>query len=197
MTSLKDPDQLGDKALANVTALLSPVAGEQLLLVYDATTFGAASRGLAITDQRIASYDHDGANFVDYPNIAAIRIETADNPLTHHVKITTKQSGTPIETVVYLAADDLSRLIAAIRPRVPDGALVVRRGPTEVGRFAVADRPVRCGHCGGEELAPRQILLDTQGLALVHLDWLARSAHGLECTSCGHLALFTRAPRPR
>ena len=42
------------EALPNITAVLPPVAGEQILLVYDATTFGSASSGLAITDQRIA-----------------------------------------------------------------------------------------------------------------------------------------------
>jgi predicted nucleic-acid-binding Zn-ribbon protein len=64
-------------------------------------------------------------------------------------------------------------------------------------RFSVADKPVRCPHCGGETFEEGSALLNTRGLTFLNLDWANRDATTLVCTECGKVEWFLRTPEKR
>lgn len=61
-------------------------------------------------------------------------------------------------------------------------------------RFAAADRPIQCTHCGNDRFDARDMLLNTRGLTFLKLDWLNQSATALVCASCGQIQLFGGRP---
>jgi hypothetical protein len=54
-------------------------------------------------------------------------------------------------------------------------------------RFQAGGKPIACSHCGGESFAPHD-------LSRLASEGLLREHHGLECSTCGHLELFTKKP---
>jgi hypothetical protein len=56
------------------------------------------------------------------------------------------------------------------------------------GRYAVADRRVRCAHCGGEQFALRAVSAAEVGAALGY-------GYALRCVGCTHVMLFGDAPQ--
>jgi predicted nucleic-acid-binding Zn-ribbon protein len=54
----------------------------------------------------------------------------------------------------------------------------------------VADRPVRCLICGGEEFWDRSVQLNTSGLEFLGMEWANAAATGLICTECGYVHEF-------
>lgn len=69
--------------------------------------------------------------------------------------------------------------------------LTVEFGP---GRYTVEDKPVRCPHCGGEEFAEGEALLNTTGMTFLNLDWANKSASTLMCAVCGRIEWFGQKP---
>ena len=64
-------------------------------------------------------------------------------------------------------------------------------------KYSVADKPVLCPHCAGEEFDEATALLNTTGLTLLGLDWANRSATTLVCIECGHVQWFLKSPTKR
>lgn len=62
------------------------------------------------------------------------------------------------------------------------------------GRYQAAGKPVRCAHCQGELFQPNEAQLNTSGASLVGMDWANRSGTALECTECGLIQWFGKAP---
>ena len=54
-----------------------------------------------------------------------------------------------------------------------------------------------CPHCGKDAFIQRSIMLNTQGLTFLQLDWLNQNANVLECVECGRLEWFTKPAAPR
>lgn len=73
-------------------------------------------------------------------------------------------------------------------------ALVDGPGPD---RFQVAGRPVQCPHCGHDQFAEGEALLNTAGMTLAGLDWANRSASTLVCAECGRIEWFGQKPTRR
>jgi hypothetical protein len=65
---------------------------------------------------------------------------------------------------------------------------------TEPREYSVAERPVRCPHCGERKFAPGSALLNTRGLTVFNLDWADPSASILVCAECGRIEWFVREP---
>lgn len=67
------------------------------------------------------------------------------------------------------------------------------------GPRAILGKPLRCAHCGGDQFATQDVMLNTRGLTLLNLDFLNKSADAHICTSCGRIEWFVRhktAPLP-
>ena len=64
-------------------------------------------------------------------------------------------------------------------------------------KYSVADRPVRCPHCGGETFDQGDALLNTRVLTLLQLDWTNKSAWTLICVECGRIEWFIKLPDKR
>ena len=70
-----------------------------------------------------------------------------------------------------------------------------RRGYTgEAQRYRIADKPVTCPHCGGDDFETGTAMLNTAGLTLLNLDWANRSAHTLICVQCSRIEWFLQKP---
>ena len=59
------------------------------------------------------------------------------------------------------------------------------------GEYAVAERPVRCGHCGERLFSLRSVPPHAVG------DLVGLYAYALRCEACDHVMLFGRAPERR
>lgn len=57
-------------------------------------------------------------------------------------------------------------------------------------RYVVADKLVRCPHCGGDRFLRGSALLDGRGASLLGVEWLSGGATTLTCTACGHVDWF-------
>lgn len=71
-------------------------------------------------------------------------------------------------------------------------ALVSGVGP---GRFQVADRPVKCPHCGNDTFTEGAALLNTTVMTFLDLDWANRSASTLTCAQCSRIEWFRKTPK--
>lgn len=71
-------------------------------------------------------------------------------------------------------------------------ALVLGAGPAH---FHVADRPVKCPHCGNDTFTEGTALLNTVGMTFFELDWANRSASTLTCAQCGRIEWFRKQPK--
>ena len=60
--------------------------------------------------------------------------------------------------------------------------------------YAVADKPVRCPHCGGSKFTPSSALLNTRGLTVFGVDWADPKASILICGECGRIEWFAQEP---
>lgn len=67
----------------------------------------------------------------------------------------------------------------------------------ESRKYSVAEKPVRCPHCGSETFDQATALLNTAGMSFLNLDWANRSATTLICTECGHVQWFVKTPDKR
>lgn len=61
-------------------------------------------------------------------------------------------------------------------------------------RYVVANKEVRCLHCGDARFVEGRAQLNTAGMSLLNLDWANRSAATLTCTSCGRIEWFLADP---
>lgn len=57
-------------------------------------------------------------------------------------------------------------------------------------RYVVADKLVRCPHCGGDRFFEGSALLDSRGTSLFGVEWLGNGATTLTCANCGHVDWF-------
>lgn len=57
----------------------------------------------------------------------------------------------------------------------------------------VNDKPLTCPHCGGEDFEVRPAQLQTRGLAIFNLEWMAKTATVFVCDGCGRLEWFLDA----
>lgn len=65
---------------------------------------------------------------------------------------------------------------------------------SEPAEYTIADKQIRCPHCGETTFFTRQSLLDTRGLSVVDLEWLNPSATVLICAECGRIEWFAHQP---
>ncbi|GAB2882057.1 hypothetical protein [Nocardioides pacificus] len=57
--------------------------------------------------------------------------------------------------------------------------------------MSVAGKDLTCVVCGvGQEFVRREVKMNTEGLSLLNLDFLNKSADGAICTTCGYVHLF-------
>ena len=61
--------------------------------------------------------------------------------------------------------------------------------------WVVADKPVRCSHCGWDRFWLRPTLMNTAGSTFFGFDWANREANALVCEKCTHIEWFF-PPRP-
>jgi predicted RNA-binding Zn-ribbon protein involved in translation (DUF1610 family) len=54
----------------------------------------------------------------------------------------------------------------------------------------INEKPLTCPHCGGQDFETRPAQLQTRGLALFNLEWMAKTATVFICDSCGRLEWF-------
>ena len=60
--------------------------------------------------------------------------------------------------------------------------------------FTIAEKPVRCPHCGGSKFTLTSALLNTRGLTVLGADWADPSASILICAACGRIEWFAEEP---
>ena len=60
--------------------------------------------------------------------------------------------------------------------------------------FSVADKPVRCPHCGESKFALGSALLNSRGRTAFGLDWVDPSASLLICAECGRIEWYAQEP---
>ena len=61
-------------------------------------------------------------------------------------------------------------------------------------KYIVGHLPVRCPHCENGRFDARTALLNSQGLALLHMDWLGDTAIALICVKCSAISWFAKPP---
>jgi len=61
--------------------------------------------------------------------------------------------------------------------------------------YTIADKQIRCPHCGETTFFTRRSLLDTRGTAIVDLEWLSPAATILICGVWPHRMVRPRAHR--
>ncbi len=66
----------------------------------------------------------------------------------------------------------------------------------ETHAFAVAGKPVRCGHCAGDRFVKTRTQLHSAGLTFFQLEWLGQSVHVLACDQCSQIQWFVDEPEP-
>ncbi len=60
--------------------------------------------------------------------------------------------------------------------------------------YVVADRPVKCPHCGETKFLNNRALLNSRGGTFLNVDWADPSATILICAQCGRIEWFAQAP---
>lgn len=63
--------------------------------------------------------------------------------------------------------------------------------------YSIADRPLKCPHCGEQKFIPGRALLNSRGRTFFNLDWTDPTATILVCAECGRIEWFAKAPEPR
>lgn len=60
--------------------------------------------------------------------------------------------------------------------------------------YQAAGKTIQCPHCGHDQFASRQILLNTRGATFFNFDWLNKGATVLTCQQCSRLEWFAEPP---
>ena len=65
---------------------------------------------------------------------------------------------------------------------------------SEIARYELKGKMVRCHHCGNDRFAEGKALLNTPGLTFLGLEWANQQAVTLLCADCGHVEWFVKVP---
>lgn len=71
----------------------------------------------------------------------------------------------------------------------------MRSEDMQLGKYEAGGKEVTCPHCGSEEFAEGNALLNTDFMTFLDLDWADKSATTLACANCGRIQWFLKHPK--